>query len=306
MGGTAALALPTALVALAVLLQSAVIVSLRDPARRRVERNLRRAAAPPAAVGPAGASRSALPRRAGGRVSGWLRRRLGSERLAAVRRRLDRAGLGATTTPEAFLAQKVALAALGALLAVVALAGGVRGPSALVAVTMPALLFLLPDVRLGSRTTERQREIVLALAETLDLMTITVEAGVAFEASMVRAAQSSTGPLADELTRTMQEVQIGVPRGQALRDLAARCDVEDLTTFVSAVIQAERYGVPITRVLRVQSAELREKRRQRAEEAAMKIPAKVILPLAVCILPAMMLLVVGPAILQIVRSFAQL
>jgi len=137
-------------------------------------------------------------------------------------------------------------------------------------------------------------------------MTITVEAGVAFEASMVRAAQSQTGPLAEELTRTMQEMQVGVPRVKALRDLAARCDVEDLTTFVAAVVQAERYGVPITRVLRVQSAELREKRRQRAEEAAMKIPAKVILPLAVCILPAMMLLVVGPAILQIVRSFAQL
>jgi tight adherence protein C len=306
MSASAALLLPVGLVAVGVLLLAAALGSWPDPARRRVERNLRRSHALAAGVAAIAASPSVPSRRAATRSTAWLRRRAGTERLAAVRRRLDRAGLGGTTTPEAFIAQKVGLAVTGTVLAAAALAGGVGGPAALVAVTMPVLLFLLPDVRIGSRTSERQRAIVLSLAETLDLMTITVEAGVAFEASMVRAAQSQTGPLAEELTRTMQEMQVGVPRVKALRDLAARCDVEDLTTFVAAVVQAERYGVPITRVLRVQSAELREKRRQRAEEAAMKIPAKVILPLAVCILPAMMLLVVGPAILQIVRSFAQL
>jgi tight adherence protein C len=297
------LLLPVALVAGAVLLLTATLLSLRDPARRRVERNLLRVREREVGRGAERSFGSPASVRPG---SGWVRRRLGPARRAVLRQRLDRAGLGTTTTPEAFVLQKAGLALAGAALAVLALLGGVRGPAALVALAMPALLFALPDLRLSSRATERQRAIVQSLAETLDLMTITVEAGVAFEASMVRAAQSSTGPLADELTRTMQEVQVGAPRAQALRDLATRCDVEDLTTFVSAIIQAERYGVPITRVLRVQSAELRDKRRQRAEEAAMKIPAKVILPLAVCILPAMMLLVVGPAILQIIRSFAQL
>lgn len=300
------LLLPVALLAAGVGLIVAVVASLRDPERRRVERNLELTAAlaptPTLVSAPVGPRR---PRRSMD-LETIVSRRVPATYLRRLGDLVDRAGLSGTTTPTRLLLQKVGLALAGVLLAVLALSGGVEGPSSLVALAMPPLLFQLPDIRLGRRADERRRVIVLALAETLDLMTITVEAGVAFEAAMARAAQSSTGPLADELTRTMQEMQVGVPRPQALRELAERCDVEDLSTFVAAIIQAERYGVPITRVLRVQSSELRDKRRQRAEEAAMKIPAKVILPLAVCILPAMMLLVVGPAVLSIVRSFAQL
>jgi tight adherence protein C len=181
--------------------------------------------------------------------------------------------------------------------------GGVSG--LLVALIGAPLGFLVPDVLLGMRASRRQEEILASLADTLDLMTITVEAGVAFEAAVVRAGRSGRGALAEELIRTMQEMQAGVPRVDALHNLARRCDVKDLTSFTASVAQAERFGVPIARVLRVQSSELREKRRQRAEEAAMKLPTKVILPLALCILPAMMILVVGPSIIQIGRSFAQ-
>jgi tight adherence protein C len=226
--------------------------------------------------------------------------------LQAAAHRLDKAGLAGTIAPGRIVLIKVSSAVVVFLLGLGLTVSGGGSTGLLVALIGTPLSFLVPDVLLGMRASSRQVEVLASLADTLDLMTITVEAGVAFEAAMVRAGRSGRGPLAEELVRTMQEMQAGVPRVEALHNLARRCDVQDLTTFTASVAQAERFGVPIARVLRVQSAELREKRRQRAEEAAMKLPTKVILPLALCILPAMMILVVGPSIVQIGRSFAQL
>jgi tight adherence protein C len=169
---------------------------------------------------------------------------------------------------------------------------------------LTALGYFAPDLLLHSRAEERRDAIGKALPDTLDQMTIAVEAGLGFEAAMARAGRTGAGPLAEELVRTLQEIQVGVPRGKALRDLADRTEQDDLRHFVLAVVQAESYGIPIANVLRTQAGEQRLKRRQRAEEQAMKLPVKIIFPLILCIMPTLFLVVLGPAAIQIVRMFS--
>ena len=164
------------------------------------------------------------------------------------------------------------------------------------------LAFYLPDILMSRQARERQDTIQRELADTLDQITVSVEAGLGFEAAMARVGRTGDGPLADELIRTIQEIQIGVRRDQALRDLAERTTVTDLRQFVTAIVQAEEYGIPIAQVLRVQAGEQRVRRRQRAEERAMKIPVKVVFPLIFCILPALMVVILGPAIIRIGRA----
>ena len=159
--------------------------------------------------------------------------------------------------------------------------------------------FFGADLQLYSKGKERQKAIEQALPDVLDQMTICVEAGLGFEAAMVRAGRSGKGPLADELVRTLQEMQVGVGRGEALRNLAQRSEAPDLRHFTTAIVQAEAYGIPVADVLRTQAAELRLKRRQRAEEHAMKIPVKIVIPLVLCILPSLFIIILGPAAINI-------
>jgi tight adherence protein C len=163
--------------------------------------------------------------------------------------------------------------------------------------------YFLPELLLKSRAQERSQQIVLELADTLDQMTIAVEAGLGFDAAMAKAGRNGRGPLAEELVRTLQDIQFGQSRRQAYEGLAARTDVVDLRRFVRAVIQADRYGVAVADVLRTQAAEMRMKRRQRAEEKAMQIPVKVIFPLMLCILPVLFIVLLGPAVMDIVSAF---
>jgi tight adherence protein C len=296
----AAIALGAALAVLVLIIAAGV-----DPARRASRRNLIAAArvtSDATLLQPITASFASLHL---SHIEAALCRPLPAGLMASAERRIDAAGLVGSLPPERVVLSRLTLAILPLLFGVVGtLSGG--GPVALlVALVGPPIGFVLPDLLLRMRATTRREQVLASLADTLDLMTITVEAGLALEAAMVRAGRSGKGALAEELIRTMQQMQAGVPRVEALRNLSARCDVEDLTAFTSAVAQAERFGVPIAKVLRVQSGELREKRRQRAEEEAMKLPTKVILPLALCILPAMMILVVGPSVVQIARAFAQ-
>ncbi|WP_346995757.1 type II secretion system F family protein, partial [Dietzia sp. SLG310A2-38A2] len=135
--------------------------------------------------------------------------------------------------------------------------------------------YFLPELLLHSRGQERSQAIQLELADTLDQMTIAVEAGLGFDSAMSRAGKNGTGPLAQELVRTLQEIRVGHTRRQAYESLATRSDVADLRRFVRAIIQADAYGISIADVLRTQAAEMRMKRRQRAEEKAMQIPVKV-------------------------------
>ena len=161
----------------------------------------------------------------------------------------------------------------------------------------------LPELLLHSRGQERAQKIGLELPDTLDQMTIAVEAGLGFDSAMARAAKAGTGPLAQELARTMQDMQVGQSRRQAYESLASRTGVPPLRKFVRAIIQADLYGIAVADVLRTQADQLRIKRRQRAEEKAMQIPIKVIFPLMLCILPVLFIVLLGPAAMDIVAAF---
>ena len=166
-----------------------------------------------------------------------------------------------------------------------------------------AVGFFIPDTLTARRGRHRQDQIQLEMPDTLDQLTMSVEAGLGFEAALARAARTGSGPLAAELNRTIREIQLGIPRDQALRNLGDRTDVPDLDSFVLAVVQSEKYGIGIGQVLRVQAAELRDKRRERAEERALKIPVLILFPLAFCIFPTIFIVLLGPAAIQIFEAF---
>lgn len=167
---------------------------------------------------------------------------------------------------------------------------------------LPPLMFFLPDILIKNNADKRQSEIQKQLPDILDQVTIGVEAGLGFDAALTRAAKSNTGPLAEEISRTLAHVTAGLSRAEAMRGLANRSKVPELRQFVGAILQAEQYGIPMAQVLRVQAAEQRRKRRQRAEEKAMKLPVKVLFPLVLCILPALFIVLVGPAGLKMAES----
>jgi tight adherence protein C len=221
----------------------------------------------------------------------------------AVARQLTLAGDPRGWTAELFLIVQVAIVALGVGGGYVV---GVRGPGYMLGVLwMPMLGFvgyMVPQAWLGRRAQARQAQIQRHLADTIDLLTISVEAGLAFDAALLHTRRSMRGPLAEELGRMLHEMHLGISRPDAMRHLAERNDVEELRSFVLAMVQADVFGVSIANVLRAQSDELRVKRRQRAEERAMKTPVKLLFPMIACILPALLVLVVGPGVIRIAHE----
>ena len=222
--------------------------------------------------------------------------------VAGLERRIDLAGRPAAWPIERVLTAKLLAGVAGLMLGLLMVSITRSASWTLYTVGLVALGYFAPDLLLYSRARERQKQIRNELPDTLDQMTICVEAGLGFDSAMSRAARTGTGAISQELLRTLQEVQIGLPRSQALRNLIARTDAPDLRHFVLAVLQAESYGVPIAQVLRVQAAELRVKRRQRAEERAMKIPVKVLFPLVFCIFPTLFIVLLVPAAIRIATS----
>jgi tight adherence protein C len=162
--------------------------------------------------------------------------------------------------------------------------------------------YYLPEWILRSKSGKRQGQIRRALPDALDLLSITVEAGLGFDAAMARVARQAGGPLGEEMHRVLQEMQIGKSRSEALRDLGERSSVPELKSFVLAMVQADIFGVSIAKVLHVQANEMRIKRRQRAEEAAQKVPVKIIFPLILCIFPALFVVLLGPAAITIYHN----
>lgn len=163
--------------------------------------------------------------------------------------------------------------------------------------------YYIPEWVLRSRSGSRQKQIQRALPDALDLLSITVEAGLGFDAALARVARQEGGPLGEELHRVLQEMQFGKGRAEALRDLGERTTIGELKSFVLAMIQADVFGVSVSKVLQVQAHEMRLKRRQRAEEKAQKIPVKIIFPLIFCIFPSLFVVILGPAVIQIRKSF---
>lgn len=222
----------------------------------------------------------------------------------AIARKLTLAGNSRVWTAEVVLVLQLATIVGGAFAGYrVGMSGDPRflGP-----LWIPLLAFagyLLPVGILDRRAVARQEDIRRHLADMIDLLTISVEAGLAFDAALLHVRRSMKGPLSEEIGRMLHEMQLGVGRIDAMRHLSERSDVEELRGFVLAMVQADIFGVSVANVLRAQSDELRTKRRQRAEEKAMKTPVKLLFPMIACILPALLILIVGPGAIRIVHTF---
>jgi tight adherence protein C len=164
--------------------------------------------------------------------------------------------------------------------------------------------YLGPEFWLGRRVRARQKGILLQIPDALDLLTISVRAGLGFDAALGKVVEKLKGPLVDEFRRALAEVRVGKARREALRDIVPRTEVQPLTNFISAIIQAEQLGVSISKVLQVQSEQLRIERRQRAEEQAAQAPIKMLFPLVGCIFPSLFVVILGPALILIMQNLA--
>ena len=217
---------------------------------------------------------------------------------ATLRRRLDLAGNPSAWTPDRILAAKgLGLFVFGGL----GVAYGLRSVGLLIvaAALAGAAGFFLPDVLLYNAGVKRQEKLQRALPDALDMLTVCVEAGLGFDAALAQVARNTTGPLAAEFSRVLQEMQIGKSRSQALRSLTDRTTVPELRSFVSALVQAGELGITIADVLREQAREMRLRRRQRAEEKAQKVPVKILFPLVFCLFPSMFIVIIGPGMISI-------
>jgi len=240
------------------------------------------------------------------RASKVARRLSGSDAPERIRKRLDVAGNPIGWTVERVQAGKVVGAIVMFFLSVALTA--LMGTGFAIRLVLVAAATLIgwfgSNLYLYQKVYDRSKRMQRDLPDAIDLMTISVESGLAFDAAVQQVARNTEGPLADEFSRVLREMQIGQGRAQALRGLADRTEVDDVKSFVTAMVQADSFGIPIANVLRIQSSEMRTKRRQRAEEQAQKVPVKITVPLIFCILPCLFIAVMGPAVIHIMDSFA--
>jgi tight adherence protein C len=222
-------------------------------------------------------------------------------------RKLDRllslAGRPASLPLGRVLAAKPLLGLVGALVGLW-LASAPAPVLKLVGLFVMLLGYFIPDLLLYSKGQERQKTMQLELANTLDQMLISVEAGLGFEGAVARAGENGKGPLAEELVRTLQDMQVGRSRRESYLALSERTNIPELRSFVQAVVQADTYGIAISRVLRIQAKVMRVKRRQRAEEKAMKLPVTILFPLLFFIFPVLFIAILGPAVINAINTFA--
>lgn len=223
---------------------------------------------------------------------------------AKLDRWLSLAGRPASLPLARLIIAKPALALVGAAIGLLLSAKSLTPQSVGFGLFLTAFLYFVPDLLIYNKGVKRQQEIEQELPNTLDQMLISVEAGLGFEAAMARAGGYGGGALAQELMRTLQDIQVGRPRQDAYEAMAQRSSVQDLRSFVRAVVQADKYGIGIARVLRAQAKQARVKRRQRAEEKAMKLPVKVLFPLLLCIFPVLFIVLLGPAAIKIIEAFS--
>jgi tight adherence protein C len=222
-----------------------------------------------------------------------------------IAKKLVLAGSPAGWDAERVLAFKIIGAAIGfvAALLVVQLLDLSRFLQLVILGLLTFVGFVAPDTVLNRKVEERQRDILRTLSDTLDLLTISVEAGLSLNAAIAQVVQNVPGVLSQEFARMLQEIQLGVPRADAFRHLAERTDVEELNAFALAMVQADVFGVSIASVLRTQAQQLRIKRRQWAEGKAQQTPVKIVFPLILCILPCLFVVIVGPGAIQIWEQF---
>jgi tight adherence protein C len=241
------------------------------------------------------------------RLSGSMTRVTSSSFSETTGKRLALAGNPGDMRVSDWLAIKAVGAIIGAILFFVlfTIVNPLKMPFVIGLVLVPigALFgYTIPEFWLGGRVKKRQKAILLMIPDALDLLTISVRAGLGFDAALGKVVEKLVGPLSDEFRRALAEVRVGRARRDSLRDIVARTEVVPLTNFIGAIIQAEQLGVSISKVLQVQSEQLRIERRQRAEEQAAKAPIKMLFPLVGCIFPSLFIVILGPAIILIVLN----
>ncbi|HHY31737.1 MAG TPA: type II secretion system F family protein [Firmicutes bacterium] len=221
----------------------------------------------------------------------------------AVKNKLDATGNPWNMTPGDYILMRVVTLAILPI-AAFGLALGL-GPSTalLLAFVVAALGWLVPEMMMQSKRKEREKQIRKSLPDVLDLLTVSVEAGLGFDAALAKVVERKKGPLADEFALLLQEIRMGKSRRDALREVSERVKIDDITSFIASVIQADQLGVSIANILRIQSAQVRTKRRQQAEEAGMKAPIKMLFPLIFFIFPTLFVVLLGPAIIQVATTF---
>ena len=227
-----------------------------------------------------------------------------STSVTTLQEKLIVAGMPGGMTVTDFLGLRfLAAATLSGLLFALTIAQGETGKSLMFAGVAFVIGLYLPNMWLSGKAAARQKAIARALPDTLDMMSICVDAGLGFEAALQKVAFQSDGELSMEMRRVISEIRVGVSRADALRHLAERTQVPDVASFVAVLVQADRLGIAIRNVLNTQSVQMRIVRRQRAEEEAGKAPIKMLIPLALFIFPAMFAVILGPAIPRVLASF---
>ena len=219
--------------------------------------------------------------------------------LDGMSRKLASAGSPEGWTVERLLGVKVVLGLTLGLLTAFAVAGNISLSGVLLIVAAASLGFFTPDVLLTRRVEQRKNAIRAELSTVIDQLSMMVQAGLGIDAAIAKAAQTNEGPLSEEFVRVGHDVRVGVDRGVALDNLAERVDVPELKSFVAALAQADRLGSPVAQTLEIQSQEIRVKRRQFAEEQAMKLPVKLLFPMVFCILPVLLVVLLAPAAIKI-------
>lgn len=236
--------------------------------------------------------------RFGQRLRGWTP----AGRVSALERKLASAGSPSEWSVDRLLTVKLLGGVLMAVLVVLIVDFTLLGILLVIAAGLVG--FFVPDALLTRQVDARNQQIRRDLADVIDQVSMMVQAGLGIDAALARAARSSDGPLPDELTRVGQDVRVGIERSVALANMADRVDVPELRTVVAALAQAERLGSPISQTLEIQADELRLKRRQHAEEQAMKLPVKLLFPMVFCILPVLLIIVLAPAAISILETLS--
>ena len=236
-------------------------------------------------------------------LAGWALKANPRMSIDGIAMKLLSAGLGRRISPTGFLAFKGGTALAGLFFGtMIGRAGGV-GAALLAALFLGALGFFAPDYAVTLKARSRRERIRADLPDALDLLAVSVEAGLGFDAAVGKISEHMEGPLAEEFALTLSEMRIGESRQEALKRLAERVDAPELSAFVRAIIQADQLGTTLGRILRVQAADSRLRRQAAAEERAMKAPIKMLFPTVLFIFPAMFLVILGPAILNVQQLF---
>jgi tight adherence protein C len=240
----------------------------------------------------------------GDRLAGWTLKLHPKTTVEGVSARLLAAGLGRKISPTTFLAFKSALA-LGGLVTGALFGGAAAGPGGVLfaAIALGGIGFIAPDFVVSGKARSRKDRIRAELPDALDLMAVSVEAGMGFDGAISKLTEHMHGPLADEFALTLGEIRIGESRQDALKKMADRTNTPELSSFVRSIIQADQLGISLGRILRVQATDSRLKRQAAAEEKAMKAPIKMLFPTVLFIFPAMFLVILGPAFLNLSKIF---